>query len=258
MPKINVFCKDNGWLFDDLKREIASFGAIASKKPLKNADAWICVRESEAHLVPDKRRCLLQVHDVKGKTPSDFGQYSFVHNYQKRLLGYNGLVLPIGSREIPSSPLPKKPTIGFFCKEYGNLKRSDMFADAVMIASYKYDFEVLIIGDNLSHIEKIGKYEIRGANPADYSRITALVTCSVSPIIPLSAYEALAAGRAVISTPREWPFDSDMIFTGKNENEIADLIGLVVSKNKIYNSFRPFSRQYWAKRQYQEALKLCK
>lgn len=258
VPKINVFCRDNNWLFDDLKREIAKQGAIHSRKPLPDADAWICVRSSEADLVPSPKRCLIQIHDVKNKVPKGFGQYSYVHDYQRRQSGIDGFVLPIGSRDIDYDDLPEKPTIGFFCKEYGQLKRSNMFAEAVMMAKAECDFNVLMIGDKLEHIRSIGRYEVRGAGVNDYKRIDALVTCSISPMIPISCYEALAAGRSVISTPREWPFESNMIKEGETVDDIAELIYDTVKERMQYKPFMPYSRSDWAKRQIEEALKLCK
>lgn len=255
---INVFCRDNGWLFDDLKREIASHGAVASEKPLPDADAWICLRYDEAYKVKYKKRCLLQVHDIKGKAPSGFGLYSFVHDYQRRQYDYDGFVLPIGSRDIPYDELPKTPTIGFFCKEYGQLKRSDMFYEAVTMAKHEIDFDVLMVGENLSHIMDCGKYIERAADINDYKRIDALVTCSVSPMIPISAYEALAAGRTVISTPRKWPFESSMIKEGETVDDLAELIYNCVADRRLHKPYMPYSRSGWARRQYEEALKLCK
>lgn len=255
---INVFCRDNGWLFDDLKREIAGHGAVASEKPLPNADAWICIRSSESDLVPDPKRCVLQIHDVKNKIPHGFGKYSYVHKHQMKLSGIIGAVSPIGSRDVEYDDLPNSPTIGFFCKEYGQLKRSNMFYDAVRLAREEIDFKVLMIGDKLNHIRNLGRYEVKGAGVNDYKRIDALVTCSVSHMIPLSAYEALAAGRTVISTPREWPFKSPMIKEGETVDDIAELIYETVSDRRIYKPFAPYSRDDWAKGQYEEALKLCK
>lgn len=254
---INVFCKSNGWLFDDLKAEIASFGATPSEQPLPNADAWICVRSSESDLVPDKSMAVVQIHDVKNKIPDGFASYSYVHPFQLRQSGVNGSVNPIGSRDIPYDDLPDKPTIGFFCKEYGKVKRSELFAEAVMMAKQECKFNVLMIGGNLSHIKHIGAYENRAANVNDYSRIDALVTCSVSPMIPLSAYEALAAGRSVISTPREWLFNSPAIQEGESAEDIAEIIVDVVTDRKLHAPFMPYSREDWARLQFEKALELC-
>ena len=254
---INVFCENKGWLFEDLKSEIAKFGAVSSEYPLKDAKAWICIRSSEAYKIPDKSRALVQVHDVKNKTPEGYGLYSFVHDCQRRQSGLNGFVQPIGSRDIPYDDLPDKPTIGFFCREYGNLKRSRMFYDAVKLAKKECKFKVLMVGERLDHIMNCGQYIKRGAEPDDYSKIDALVTCSVSPMIPISVYEALSAGRVVISTPREWPFNTRMVKEGENEDDIAELIYEVVNDRGLHKPFTPYTRQSWAQRQYDEALKLC-
>src|SRR5690606_19121100 len=77
-PVINVYCEARGWLFDDLRREIAKHGAVASTHPRPDADAWICIRSREFGKTPDPTRTVLQVHDLKTK-PRAAGHVSFVH-----------------------------------------------------------------------------------------------------------------------------------------------------------------------------------
>lgn len=261
--KINVYCKNRGWLFEDLKREIAQFGAIPSDEPLKDADAWICIRDTEAYLSPDKKRTLVTVHHTEQIRHCGYGMLSFVHPHPaKQWREWNKddkfFTLPIGSREIPHSPLPDKPVLGYFCREHGKgLKRSKMFAEAVESARTKVVFDVLMIGEKLEHIAHIGRYERRAAVPEDYGRISAFCTTSVSPMVPLSAYEALAAGRPVITTKRYFPHPMiKNIHVGDTVEELSDKIVSVI-KNPKLQAQKVFKRSDWCKTMVLEAKKLC-
>jgi hypothetical protein len=77
-------------------------------------------------------------------------------------------------------------------------------------------------------------------------------------MIPISCYEALAAGRHVISTPRDWPFKTEMVKTGSSCQDIAALIYQAVTVNKKYSPYIKYTRKDWAVRQVMEAQKLCK
>lgn len=261
--KINVFCKNHRWLFEDLKQEIASYGAIASDEPLPDADAWICLRDTEAKLSPDKTKTLVTVHHIEPITHDGYGKINFVHPFQKRQYNGNGpsFVLPIGSRNIPPSPFPDKPVLGGFFREVNgngkrNLKGSVLFKQAVELARQQIDFEVLLIGANLRHIAHIGTYECRGALPDDYARITALMTTSTSQMVPLSVYEAMAAGRPIVTTPREFPFKANNVFMADTVEGLAEGIIKALTEPKMIVQ-NPFSRSDWCRRMVEEAGKLC-
>lgn len=261
--KINVYCRNLGWLFEDLKREIASYGAAPSDSPLKYADAWICLRDKEAHLSPDKSKTLVTVHHIEPINHEGYGKIAFVHPFQQRQYQGNNpsFVLPIGSRDVPQSPFPDKPVLGGFFREVNgggkrNLKGSVIFKQAVELARQQIDFDVLLIGANLRHIADIGKYECRGALPDDYTRITALMTTSTSQMVPLSAYEAMACGRAIITTPREFPFKADNVFMAETVDGLADGIVKALTAPKM-NVQKPFSRSDWCLRMIKEARELC-
>lgn len=260
--KVNVYCKNLGWLFEDLKREIASYGAIPSEAPLANADAWICIRDTEANLAPDKSRTVVTVHHIQPLKHRDYGMMSFVHPFPERQWRQKNphgraFMMPIGSRDIPVKPFPRIPTLGFFCREHGvGLKRSRLFADAVTIAKKEMDFNVLMIGEKLEHISYLGVYKRRAAVPGDYSAITAFCTTSISPMVPLSCYEALAAGRPVVSTTREFPFDVDNVFMADTAAGLASGFIELLSNPKLIPQ-APFSRSDWCHRMVKEARNLC-
>lgn len=260
--KINVYCKNNGWLFEDLKQEIALYGAIASDKPIKDADAWICLRDNESNLSPDKSKTLVTVHHIDEINHEGYGIIAFVHPFQERQ--YNGknpsFVSPIGARDIPQSQFPDKPVLGGFFREVNNngkrnLKGSVIFKQAVELAKQKIDFDVLLIGANLRHIAHIGKYECRGALPDDYSRITALMTTSTSPMVPLSVFEAMSCGRPIITTIREFPFNYDNVFMEDTVEGLANGIVKALTTPKIIIQ-KPFSRSEWCRMMVEEASKL--
>lgn len=263
--RVNVYARELGWLFSDLKQHIASHGAIPSESPIPDADAYICIRDSEAHLSPKPDKTVVQVHHINPVDLRGFGMISFCHPYQERQYREfdkktPSFTLPIGARDIPVTPLPDKPTLGGFFREVNSqgkkhLKGSLLFAEAVEIARKTLDFDVLLIGGNLDHIKHIGRYEKRAATPDDYARITALMTTSTSPCVPLSAYEALAAGRPVISTPREWTHDFSNIGAGKTAKELAACI-VTYLKSPILIPQKPFDRDEWCKRQVKEAINL--
>lgn len=255
--KINVYCRNLGWLFEDLKQNIAKHGAIASETPLPDMDAYICIRTKESALSPKSEKTVVQVHDMMNYVLTRFGMAAMVHPAQ-RVLADNKIMIPIGSRDIPFLPAPERPTLGFFCREVGKnrVKGSDLFAEAVTIARKHMNFDVLMIGANLEHISKIGKYEKRAATPDDYARISAYCTTSKSPMIPLSAYEALTAGRRVVTTPREWPHPFEGIHTGKTAKEMAYCI-VEALNGGIIEKQKPWSRDDWCKRMVDEARKLC-
>jgi len=243
--KVNAYCESYGWLFDDLKREFAEQGASISDAPQDDADAYLCIRASEFSRSPDPARTVVQIHDMHRYRVAGAGCVSLVHPAQvENFAGVSArvTVLPIGSREVVVGELPSVPVIGFFCREVGGRKGSHLFGQAVEMARNDVDFDVLLIGWNLDAIAPLGRYERGAAGPLDYRRITALVTCSVSPMVPLSAYEACAAGRPVITTPRTWPEGGEweMVRTAENPEGLAECIRETVKKPK---RFRPDVRR---------------
>lgn len=244
---INAFCKNRGWLFEDLKRSLQQAGCVVSEQPILTAKAWICIRSKEYRMVPEPSRCVLQVHDMTSTAIEGFGCVSYVHQEQQERWGIDGIVSPIGSRDVPQSSLPDRPTIGFFCRDLRGEKRPGLFGDAVALARQHAEFEVLMIGHGLEAITDLGTYEQRGAGVDDYARIDALVTCSVSAMVPLSAYEAAAAGRAVITTPRQW--DWDMVRKAEDADGLAALIVDQVQHRRLYTPRKDFTREGWAREQ---------
>lgn len=268
--RINVFCRNLGWLFEDLKRALAVAGAHASTEPERQADAWICIRSREWEQIPDLGRAVVQIHDLQLRpAPSRLelaGCVQFVHPFQAskwQAVGFKGRfeVTPIGSRACiaPAHSRPARPTIGFFCRvTKNNPKGSPLFHAAVLLARRRADFDVLLIGSRLEHLADLGRYEKHAAGPRDYARIDALACTTQSPCVPLSAYEACAAGLPVISTPRQFPGDSwPMILRADSAEGLADHIVQVVASRPRHTGHKPYTLESWADETLRIARQLC-
>lgn len=255
--KINVYCKSKGWLFDDLKKQIAKLGAISSNTPIDDADAYICIRTNEAMLSPKPEKTVVQVHDMKKHKLFGYGIVSLVHESQSVFTDAEKFIQPIGSRGIPDFELPERPTIGFFARALNHEnKGKDIFERSILEAKKHCDFDVLMIGNNLNDIEYLGEYEARAAGIMDYSRVSALFTASQTPMIPISIYEGISCGRAIVTTPRVFPFDYDGIMVGNNYNELSEKIVYHVNNYRKYNPVNKYTRYDWCMKQIELAKKL--
>ena len=202
---INVYCRNFGWLFEDLKWAIASVAddVIASEDPLPEADAWICIRTDEAHHCPDPARCVVQVHDFYTHSPlTRYGAVSLVHPAQRETCQSADQVhvQPIGARRLFTlrESMPERFTVGWVGRDVTHqgrhIKRPQLFVDAVLEAR-RQGCDVVAEGRSAGHpggrAESLRDF---------YHSIDALVvTCEPEPG-PLSIYEALACGVPVIST----------------------------------------------------------
>lgn len=213
---LNIFCKNKGWLFEDIKNSFSQFGVTSSNEPLQKAKGFICVRSSETRNVARLDKVVVQIHDLVDHDMSIFRHVagvSFTHPIQYwawKRMGFAGrhMIRPIGARRQISVPdsIPARPTIGFFCGEAQDLRKgSNIFERAVLLAREQVDFDCLLIGRGLDAFSHLGTYEERAAGVDDYARIDALFCASVSPAVPLSVFEAQSAGKIVITTPRWMP-----------------------------------------------------
>lgn len=268
--RINAFCKDFGWLFEDLKHALGVAGAHISAEPDRRADAWVCIRSHEWRRIPDLRRAVVQIHDVRLRPKpvklNAAGCVQFTHPFQAaqwQAAGFKGRfeVTPIGSRACiaPMHSKPVRPTIGFFCRESKTLcKGSPLFREAVLLARRSADFDVLLVGSRLKHIAELGRYEKRAAGSADYARIDALVCTSQSPCVPLSVYEACAAGLPVISTPRQFPGNPwPMVLWADSAEGLADCIVQAVASRPRHPRHMPYTLESWADTTLRIARHLC-
>ena len=261
--KINCFCKNNGWLFEDLKNYFSKQDVFTSEYADLNADAYISVRTTEITDIEILKKSIVQVHGMYNYDIEFLNKalgIVFTHPMQYWLWQNHGFtgkykILPIGSRkEIKTfDSIPETPTIGFFCGETKKFeKRSNLFKEVVLELKKYLNFDVLMIGRNLNHISDIGTYENRSANIDDYSKIDVLFTASISPGIPISVYEACGAGKPVVSTPRWFPmanWPNTKIGVSKDEL-VKSLLEILTNREKYHNErdlnkFLPYTIDNW-------------
>jgi glycosyltransferase involved in cell wall biosynthesis len=263
LNELNIFCKNKGWLFEDLKNRFADKGVIASTEPMPDAKGWICVRSSEVRWIPRLDKVVVQVHDLADHDMALFRHVagvSFTHPVQHllwRRAGFSGryMIRPIGSRAGVriAAAMPDMPTIGFFCGESPDLKKgANIFEQAVLLARERIKFDCLLIGRGLAQFSHLGLYEERPAGIEDYARIDAFFCASVSPAVPLSVYEAQSAGKPVITTPRWFPGgDWPGVITCESVEGLASAIVDVLKNRKVHfrNSAKsrrsPYTLESW-------------
>lgn len=265
MIKINCYLKKQGQLFNDIQNWFEKCNVIVSRDPLTDVNFWICIRPDEAYLSPDITKTIVQVHDCYEhdiELCSKSKCVIFTHPiqfYLWKLKGFTGnyKIIPIGTRKNvqPFDTMPARPTVGFFTRENKHLeKQTPLFKKIVLEARKKLDFDVLLIGHKLGHISDIGTYEERAANISDYSRVDALFSSSISPGIPLSVYEALAAGKPVITTSRWFLFSNELIYQSINDNDLLSNFLYVLENREYFHQNRnkfctsPFVLEDWVEK----------
>lgn len=268
---INVYARDLGWLLEDFKAAFAAKGAVSSDTPHENASCWICVRTSDAVSSPNISKTIVQVHDMNDydmALMNQAGLVLFTHPFQAYLWRKRGFVgrsnvVPIGSRLgiVPAKELPAVPTVGYFSGEAGlNAKRTDMFVEAVALARETLPFDVLMIGRWLDAFAHVGTWQDRAAGIADYQLVDVLVTCSPSPGVPLSVFEAASIGIPVVTTPRWFPVTTwPNIFVGEVVSEISvHIVRILQNREAAFrqrdaNAYAPFKLDRWIESQLEHA-----
>lgn len=238
--KINAYCEDRGWLFEDLKRYLADAGAITSEQPLQKADAWICLRTREWQKSPNVARTLVQVHgfdrlDSPVKAQLVGAATAYTHELQQWAFEgstrrKDSRVVPIGARSYCHAYAPPEtPTLAFMARETPAMHKGSLgFAELVRRLNEETDtvFRAVAYGPNLQHLAAHGIDVIpRAARPEDFADVTVLYVGTRSPAVPLSMYEALACGVLVVSNrPHLLPrgFDFDSVFWANAREAISD------------------------------------
>jgi glycosyltransferase involved in cell wall biosynthesis len=268
--RVNVFAKDLGWLFEDLKRhfrrlDIEGAAIIVSEEPRPDVDAWVALRTREAHASPDLGRTAVCIHDLF-QEPNLYtragdrcgvhgaGGFVFCHPHQRLLLEAAGVRLdratilerPIGALTsfTPSDRRNARFTIGWVGR-YHLRKRLDWFVEAVTtFGQDQIGFDVVLIGVGLEGAAASLRrrcIEVRSYSrefypieeyPRLYRELDLLVITSMTEAGPLTLFEALASGLAVVSTPVGWaPQFSKLaprfVRIAETPAEIAHLIGQV-------------------------------
>jgi glycosyltransferase involved in cell wall biosynthesis len=242
MIKINVFARNLGWLFEDLKEQFRRLDGqgmtvLVSEEPRLDANAWVALRTGEAHMAPDLERTVACVHDLFDDpglyTPNggrrgvfSAGGIVLCHPDQRRLLEDAGVRLdrtavlerPIGALTSfsPADCRNERLAIGWVGRNHWR-KRIEWFIEAVEhLAQSGVEFDVVLIGAGLEDprdtLERRGfsvRFYPRERHPiVEYPRLyrelDLLVITSMTEAGPLTLFEALASGLAVVSTPVGW------------------------------------------------------
>jgi glycosyltransferase involved in cell wall biosynthesis len=267
---VNVFARDFGWLFEDLKRhfrklEVEGLTVVVSEEPLADVDAWVALRTAEADAAPVPGRTAVCIHDLfdepglyapDGGRRGVHGAGAFVlcHPLQRPLLEAAGVRLdqatllerPIGALSwfSPADHRGSRFTIGWVGRKHWR-KRLDWFIEAVTsFGRGRTDFDVVLVGWDLEEAAgELGRLGIevrcypREHHPIEdypglYHQLDVLVITSTTEAGPLTLFEALACGLAVVSTPVGWaPWFSERaprsVRIAETPGEIADRIGQV-------------------------------
>jgi glycosyltransferase involved in cell wall biosynthesis len=239
---INVFAKNLGWLFEDLKRgfarvDIPGVEMIVGDVPCDDADAWVAIRTAEAASAPDPRRTVACMHDLyddpalytpDGVRGGVHGARGLVlcHPGQRRLLSEAGvsfmekkvLERPLGPLSIftPRRSRPEKFCIGWVGRNDRRKRLEWVRAIASRLELDRAAVRFMLVGwglgDAAKELEEDGfecelldreHYPIE-AYPALYARMDALLITSLTEAGPLTLFEALATGVPVVSTPVGW------------------------------------------------------
>lgn len=242
-PVLNVVARDRGWRFEDYKRAFAEanrddIAVHCTELPVREADAWLYLRASELGGSPDRRRTLVQIHDLAradAYRPSgprgavaDCAGLVLTHPDQADILRSAGLTLdperclvrPVGAPKAfrLREALPAELTIGWIGRPYGHgdadRKRLHWFVEAMR--SDRCAKHVILLGERLegAHCEltsaQIHTTLLRRSEypyqryPDVYRGLDCVVVTSSEEAGPSCLFEALAAGVPVIGTRVGW------------------------------------------------------
>ncbi len=235
---INVYCKDKGWLFQDLQALFRKAGALASEDPLPYATSWICLRTDEWNRCPDLSRLVLQVHDLwQHDLPRSVGALVRSHEDQREIPAGHGFCRPLGAISI-MRPLERSRggdifTVGWVgrpARWHGQeVKSPQPLINALRILRHEQKIEevrVILMGSGLlQYAEECSK--IAGVTcdlyqrsehpietyPALYAQMDLSVITSTIDAGPLPLFESLACGVPVLSTRVGW---AEKMLNGKN------------------------------------------
>lgn len=225
MPVINAYCRNLGWLFEDLKALFEESGAVVSEKPLKGADAWICLRTHELDESPDLSRTVIQVHDLfEHRFPAGVTDSIVVRSHPDQVAaGAQSPVIPLGARRMfrCRDSMPAEPAVGWFGRPVrwrgDEIRSPDPLIMALVAAKQQgRSIRLVLVGQNLRLAAEMARaagidttlYErppltIR-SYPMIYHLVDAVVITSRQEAGPMPLFESLACGVPVFSTAVGW------------------------------------------------------
>ena len=269
---VSAYASDKGWLFNDLLLRFDAAGCESSFNPNPDADAYIVLRSSEAHLCPKLHKAVVQVHCLEQRwmgapeVLNKAGAFCFTHPDQPGILQRMGVDVkkPHISRPIGSAmsftlrgSMPDVFTVGWVGRATG-MKGEQLFIDAMKRVADCLPVRVLLAGAQLEAmsdaLEDLGievdlrlrqSHEQFNADMyrAAYHDMDVLAITSETEAGPLPLFEAMACGVPVVSTDVGW-----------SSRMLDDPFGLVVPSNAAavqvaLNSYGMFRDHYFDMRQ---------
>lgn len=178
---VNVYAAPWGWLFSDLRAELARVDlsdkcvctpgnrcrwhveVVESDEPLPDADAWICIRTDEAGKCPDLSRCVVQVHDYREHDIPMPAVVQYINDEQHDIdwhraetspqmaSCWTGAIGPRSGFRVRES-MPERATIGWCGRDVvyrsRHIKRPELFVEVVReLRAAGVEVDVEIYGD---------------------------------------------------------------------------------------------------------------
>lgn len=231
---INVYCKDRGWLFEDMKGLFRKVGAVTSEEPLPYAKAWICLRTDEWRKCHDPERLVLQIHDMWAHDwpRVKIGAVVRTHPLQCELEASFSMTRPIGALRC-MQPLARPPhhpgdlTLGWVGRPANwhdhYVKSPQPLLDAVRqirearLVPDDATIAIILMGTGLERWA-IEAAKIPGTGciyfdrasfgvetyPSLYAQMDANVITSLTDAGPITLFESLACGIPTLSTDVGW------------------------------------------------------
>jgi glycosyltransferase involved in cell wall biosynthesis len=243
-PRLNLYARNRGWRFEELKRRFAARAAARglalelSEQPSPRADAWLAMRAKELATVADRRRTVVQIHDLfdasayhtggERAAVAECGAVQLTHPDQQNILAEAGITFPaerMRCRPLGAAPdvVPRHTAEGPFTVAWlgrpemhqgRERQRPEMFVAAM--SALGPPARAVLAGERLAPqaaaLRRAGievvLHDVRrrplASWPSLYAEFDAVLITAEADPGPAPLFDALAAGVPVVSTRVGW------------------------------------------------------